>query len=198
MPGFDLNRMTWIKTNFLWMMYRSGWSFKDPCQSHVLAITISQRAFDAMLLQAWPTSWNDEARARFADRDAWRAAKETLNVRMQWDPDHLPDGKPVERRAIQLGLNSQMVREVYFPSIAGIVDITLQVRAQYEAHVKGKRAFYNLLVPWEDVYVPKDPMAARNSCAQLADPFDGTTMVAAHSDADGKVHAAARAHDADA
>lgn len=23
--GFSMNRMTWIKTNFLWMMFRSGW-----------------------------------------------------------------------------------------------------------------------------------------------------------------------------
>lgn len=26
---FKLSRMTWIKPNFLWMMYRSGWGKKD-------------------------------------------------------------------------------------------------------------------------------------------------------------------------
>ena len=26
--SFQLNRMTWIKTSFLWMMYRSGWAQK--------------------------------------------------------------------------------------------------------------------------------------------------------------------------
>jgi hypothetical protein len=25
---FSLNRMSWIKPNFLWMMYRSGWGTK--------------------------------------------------------------------------------------------------------------------------------------------------------------------------
>lgn len=39
--GFKLNRMTWIKTNFLWMMYRSGWATKRD-QEKILAITISR------------------------------------------------------------------------------------------------------------------------------------------------------------
>ncbi|MFM7854759.1 MAG: DUF4291 family protein [Flammeovirgaceae bacterium] len=26
--GLSLNRMTWMKPNFLWMMYRSGWATK--------------------------------------------------------------------------------------------------------------------------------------------------------------------------
>ena len=27
-PAYNFNRMSWIKTNFLWMMYRSGWATK--------------------------------------------------------------------------------------------------------------------------------------------------------------------------
>ena len=27
-PGFKLDRMTWIKPSFLWMMYRCGWGQK--------------------------------------------------------------------------------------------------------------------------------------------------------------------------
>ncbi|WP_458785448.1 DUF4291 family protein [Vallitalea sediminicola] len=26
--SFKLNRMTWVKPSFLWMMYRSGWAKK--------------------------------------------------------------------------------------------------------------------------------------------------------------------------
>lgn len=36
---FKLNRMTWIKPSFLWMMYRSGWAGKTG-QEHILAIDI--------------------------------------------------------------------------------------------------------------------------------------------------------------
>lgn len=28
-PPFKMERMTWIKPSFLWMMYRSGWATKD-------------------------------------------------------------------------------------------------------------------------------------------------------------------------
>ena len=28
-PEFSYSRMSWIKTNFLWMMYRSGWGTKE-------------------------------------------------------------------------------------------------------------------------------------------------------------------------
>jgi len=28
-PLFKIDRMTWIKPSFLWMMYRSGWASKE-------------------------------------------------------------------------------------------------------------------------------------------------------------------------
>ena len=28
-PPFKMERMTWIKPSFLWMMYRAGWGLKD-------------------------------------------------------------------------------------------------------------------------------------------------------------------------
>ena len=42
-PHFSLNRMTWIKPSFLWMMYRCGWALK-PGQEHVLAIDLRRDA----------------------------------------------------------------------------------------------------------------------------------------------------------
>src|SRR5262245_19372278 len=35
-PPFSMNRMTWIKPSFLWMMYRAGWGFKDDGQRRIL------------------------------------------------------------------------------------------------------------------------------------------------------------------
>ena len=40
-PDFSFNRMSWIKPNFLWMMYRSSWSAKEG-QERILAIWIKQ------------------------------------------------------------------------------------------------------------------------------------------------------------
>ncbi|PTT91241.1 hypothetical protein DBR42_04275 [Pelomonas sp. HMWF004] len=28
-PDYSFNRMSWVKPNFLWMMYRCGWGTKD-------------------------------------------------------------------------------------------------------------------------------------------------------------------------
>ena len=39
--SFNLNRMTWIKPSFLWMMYRSNWGTKKN-QECVLAIDVYQ------------------------------------------------------------------------------------------------------------------------------------------------------------
>ena len=40
-PGYKASRMTWIKPNFLWMNYRSGWGTKDANQTHTLAIRLT-------------------------------------------------------------------------------------------------------------------------------------------------------------
>ena len=47
---FSFSRMSWIKTNFLWMMYRCGWTSK-PGQEHVLAVRITHEGFNTILSQ---------------------------------------------------------------------------------------------------------------------------------------------------
>jgi hypothetical protein len=46
--GFSLDRMSWIRPNFLWMMYRCGWAQKSG-QEVVLAIWLARAQFDAIL-----------------------------------------------------------------------------------------------------------------------------------------------------
>jgi hypothetical protein len=50
-PGFNMTRMTWIKPNFLWMMFRSQWASR-PNQDHVLAIWLRKSAFESYLENA--------------------------------------------------------------------------------------------------------------------------------------------------
>ena len=40
---FSLNRMSWIKPNFLWMMYRAGWATKEG-QEHILAVRLRRKS----------------------------------------------------------------------------------------------------------------------------------------------------------
>src|SRR3954465_6657814 len=55
--GFGMGRMSWIKPNFLWMMYRSGWGTKEN-QEVTLAIRLRRDAFDEILSLAVPSSYD--------------------------------------------------------------------------------------------------------------------------------------------
>jgi hypothetical protein len=50
-PQFSFSRMSWVKTNFLWMMYRCGWASKAN-QERVLAVRITRDAFNTILANA--------------------------------------------------------------------------------------------------------------------------------------------------
>lgn len=93
---FSFERMSWVKPNFLWMMYRSGWGTKED-QQVTLALRLRRAFFDAMLTEAVPSSWDREI---YATREGWSAAVGRSAVRLQWDPDHHPSGAKLERRAI--------------------------------------------------------------------------------------------------
>lgn len=151
--GFSLERMSWIKPNFLWMMYRSGWATK-PGQEVVLAVWLARATFDAILAAAVPSSWD---RDRYETREAWQVAVGSSDVRLQWDPDHGPSGQPVERRAVQLGLRGRVLAEYARPAIRRIEDITGFVHEQRaRLGADGPDA---LVMPCEAVY-PCAPQAA--------------------------------------
>ena len=47
--------MSWIKPNFLWMMYRCGWATKEG-QEVVLALWLRRAGFNELLASAVPSS----------------------------------------------------------------------------------------------------------------------------------------------
>jgi len=51
-PDFKMGRMTWIKPSWCWMMYRSGYSFKDSRQSKILALKMRHEDFERLLREA--------------------------------------------------------------------------------------------------------------------------------------------------
>ena len=90
---FSYSRMSWVKPNFLWMMYRSGWGTKEN-QEVTLALRVRRTFFESVLAQAEPSSWDRE---QFATEDEWSQAVARSSVRLQWDPDHHPSGAKLER-----------------------------------------------------------------------------------------------------
>lgn len=150
---FSFNRMSWIKPNFLWMMYRSGWATKEG-QEHILAVRLQRTFFDELLRMAVPSGFDGR---RYASRQEWQAAVGSSDVRLQWDPDHDPNGNPIERRAVQLGLRGVTLRKYVQEGLIGIEDITPFVAAQRQ-HLKVDIA--ELHTPDERVYGPLDHKAA--------------------------------------
>ncbi|EHQ30264.1 DUF4291 domain-containing protein [Mucilaginibacter paludis] len=150
-PDFSFTRMSWIKPNFLWMMYRCGWAEKEN-QERVLAIWIAQKDFEEILRQAVFSSFNPQY---YRDHDHWKNELSLKEVRLQWDPDHDPYGNKVERRAIQLGLKGEMLR--FFSSkIKSIEDITDFVNQQ--KNLLDHHGLDELEVPVETIFKTSDPI----------------------------------------
>jgi hypothetical protein len=150
--AFSLSRMSWIKPNFLWMMFRSGWATKVG-QERVLAIRLVRSFFERALREAVPSTYPNH---RYESKDAWQEAVHKSEVRLQWDPDHDPTGQPVVRRALQLGLRGAMLAEYASTAILELRDITDVVAAE---RVHAKSPFTHLRTPRESVFSPADPLA---------------------------------------
>ncbi|NJO86726.1 MAG: DUF4291 domain-containing protein [Lewinella sp.] len=125
-PHYSLRRMTWIKPNFLWMMFRSGWATK-PNQERILAIDLEWEVFLSLLSVGVMSNYD----ARLHDSQAeWGAALRESEVRIQWDPDHDPWGKKLARRALQVGIKGLSLERFNTEGIRNIFDLTPFVVAQ--------------------------------------------------------------------
>lgn len=147
-PEFSFNRMSWIKPNFLWMMYRSGWATKDGQQT-ILALRLRRRFFDELLAVAVASSFEASG---LPDRLAWQAAVASSDVRRQWDPDHDPSGAKLARRAVQLGLRGEMLRRCAASELLEVIDMAPFV-AQQRLNAQGD--YVLLQTPVEQIYVPE-------------------------------------------
>src|SRR5262245_9909899 len=145
---FNYSRMSWIKPNFLWMMFRSGWGTK-PDQEVTLGLRLRRTFFDLILAQAVKSSWDAD---HFKTHDEWQEAVECSSVRLQWDPDHSPSGAKLERRAIQLGLRGEVLESFGRRELLEVIDLTAFVVEQRS--VLAASGTDSLVTPKERVYAP--------------------------------------------
>ncbi len=117
---YSFSRMTWIKPNFLWMMYRCGWAEKIN-QERVLGIWITKNGFTKILKEAVYSSFKSDI---YGSKEKWKEELNAKNVRLQWDPDHNIYGEKQERRAIQLGLKNELVIDFNQNMIQEIIDLS--------------------------------------------------------------------------
>ena len=152
---FSYSRMSWIKPNFLWMMYRSGWGTKAG-QEVTLGLRIRRTFFNSLLAQAVASS---VGQSDYPTIDEWQAAVSESDVRLQWDPDHDPSGAALKRRAIQLGLRGETLRAFGRRELLEVIDMTDFVSAQRE--YLSPTGLSLLRTPAERVYVPGDAAIVR-------------------------------------
>ncbi len=151
--GFDLDRMSWIKPGFLWMMARSAWA-SAAGQERVLACWLRRDAFETILARAVASSFQPD---QYPSPQAWQSALKQSEVRLQWDPDYDAKGIKQKRRAIQLGLSGATLRAYAQEWIAEIQDISDYVREQARFRDEPEM----LLTPVEKPYPIADPTLAR-------------------------------------
>ena len=144
---FSLNRMTWIKPSFLWMMYRSGWASKQG-QERILAIDLKREGFDEIVRNAVLSSFREVSDL---SKEEWKEKLENSEVRCQWDPDRDIYGNPIGRRAIQLGINGETVRKYINDRIVNITDITDKVVEMRNSIQNG--TFSESVLPQEKKYI---------------------------------------------
>lgn len=125
-PDFSLSRMSWIKPNFLWMMYRSGWGTKEG-QQVTLGLRLRRAFFEQVVREAVPSTFDP---VHYPSREAWQQAVGPSEVRLQWDPDHAPSGNKLERRAIQLGLRGRTLAAFAREELLEVIDMRAFVEAQ--------------------------------------------------------------------
>lgn len=122
--SYKLERMTWIKPSFLWMMYRCGWGEKEN-QEHVLAIDLKREAFDYLVANAVVSTYQESL---YSDYEEWKKQIHDSDIRCQWDPERDIYGNPLDYRSIQLGLRGDAIRKYVDEWIVNLTDITEFVR----------------------------------------------------------------------
>lgn len=152
--GFSLQRMTWIKPSFGWMLYRSGYATQTR-QEAILKIKLSHVGFLEILEQSVETTHNPDVHA---DVHAWQQALKRSDVRHQWDPDRALQGYKLPRRAIQIGISGQTVQRYVNEWIIELVEVTALAH-EIQVAVKNKTSLPT--VPDERVYSVKEALAHR-------------------------------------
>ena len=156
-PPFKMDRMTWIKPSFLWMMYRSGWGTKVG-QERVLAIRIGREGFEWALLHSSLSHFEPTV---YTNHEQWIQRRDSSPVRIQWDPERSLTLQAEQRRAIQVGLSGEAT-ERYVSSwtheISDVTDLAHEIRDLVSVgDLRGARA----LLPTEGIYPLPDAVRSQ-------------------------------------
>ncbi|RKU47482.1 hypothetical protein DL546_001212 [Coniochaeta pulveracea] len=136
-PHFRTTRMTWIKPSWAWMLYRCGYSYKDPGQERVLALKMRHADFLRLLERGVlshapdPGSRNGGVTTAVSNlpeaRTSGQERQKPTTVRIQWDPERTVRLEKLDYRSIQIGIPGSHMAE-FIAAIVGIEDVTDKAR----------------------------------------------------------------------
>jgi hypothetical protein len=147
-PPFKLERMTWIKPSFLWMMYRSGWATKEN-QEHILSVQITREGFEWALAHSCLSHFESGA---YNSYDDWKTRLYNSPVRIQWDPEKDIFLNKLDYRSIQIGLNGIAVQKYVNEWTVSIEDITPYCKNIYSLILNKEIEEAYKLLPEENIY----------------------------------------------
>ncbi|MEM6346478.1 MAG: DUF4291 family protein [Bacteroidota bacterium] len=104
--GFGLDRTSWIKPSFGWVLHRTKYATKNRMQA-IARIKITHQSFLQILQNSVEAHWQPNL---FETEDQWQTALKKADVVHQWDPERAIDGRPLDRQAIQLGLRAGILK----------------------------------------------------------------------------------------
>lgn len=147
-PPFKIERMTWIKPSFLWMMYRSGWATKEN-QEYILAIKIKRSGFEWALQNSCLSHFDSSIHSSY---DSWKETLKSSPIRIQWDPEKDIFLQPLYYRSIQIGLSGVALEKYVFDWIVQVDDITENCKYLCQLVKEGKINQAKDLLPQEQLY----------------------------------------------
>lgn len=155
-PPFKMNRTTWIKPSFLWMMYRAGWGLKDARQTRILAIDIARDGFEWALAHSC-LSHADPSMSK----EEWERLKNGAAVRIQWDPERDLFLQPLEHRAIQIGFTKEAAALYVKRWIRRITDVSELAHTVHALANQNKLDEARAILPVERPYPLSPALAIR-------------------------------------
>jgi hypothetical protein len=123
---FSVDRMTWIKPSWNWMMYRSGFGYKDARQSRILAIKMKHEHFFELLRRARVNEHTETGQSG-------KVGAEKGTVVVQWDPERSEMIGKYDYRSIQIGISRHDCKQWIEEWIESIEDVTERAKKHKEA-----------------------------------------------------------------
>ena len=146
---FRLDRMSWIKPSFNWMMYRSGFATKTG-QTTILAIDMDRKGFDWLTENSVPSQFDSSI---YHSPGSWKEAFLRTSVRVQWDPERAWNLAPLhDVRTIQLGLSGDALYDYVNKWAVRITDVTALAHAHKKALEDGISSFEGYPALREKIY----------------------------------------------